>query len=94
MKPSLIRPLITAGTHFFMCNLNLDCPVYPAKLLLGVLITNSVEWYLEIISRAVVKLLELSMALNVLWFIIYGLLYIFRYANIDIIYYVSFVIQI
>ena len=68
MKPSLIRLLITAGTHFFRCNLNSDCPIYPAKLLLGVLIANSVEWCLEIISRAVVKSLELSMALSVLWF--------------------------
>jgi len=32
---------------------------------------NSVEWCLEIISRAVVKSLELSMALNVFGFIIY-----------------------
>lgn len=79
MKPSLIRLLITAGTHFFMCNLILDCPIYPTKLLLGVLIANSVEWCLEIISRAVVKSLELSMALNVLWFIIYLSLCKYRY---------------
>jgi hypothetical protein len=32
---------------------------------------NSVEWCLEMISRAVVKFLELSMALNVLGVIIY-----------------------
>ena len=43
---------------------------------------NSVEGCLEIISRAVMKSLELSIALNV--FI--GLLFIFRYANIDIIF--------
>ena len=79
MKPSLIRPWITAGAHFFMCNLNSDCPIYPTKLLLGVLIANSVEWCLEIISRAVVKSLELSMALNVLWFIIYLSLCKYRY---------------
>ena len=40
---------------------------------------NSVECDLEIISRAVVKSLELSMALNVLWFIIYLSLY--KYSN-------------
>lgn len=81
MKPSLIRLLITAGTHFFRCNLNLDCPIYPypAELLLRVLIANSVEWCLEIISRAVVKSLELSMALNVLGFIIYLSLCKYRY---------------
>ena len=58
------------------------------KLLLGVLIANSVEWCLEIISRAVVKSLELSMALNVygllfmvyyLWFITYLSLCKYRY---------------
>lgn len=40
---------------------------------------NSVECDLEIISRAMVKSLELSMALNVLWFIIYLSLY--KYSN-------------
>lgn len=79
MKPSLIRLLITVGTHFFRCNLNLDCLIYPTKLLLGVLITNSVERCLEIIPGAVVKSLELSMALNVLWFIIYLSLCKYRY---------------
>jgi hypothetical protein len=54
-------------------------PIYPTKLLLGVLIANSVERCLEIISRAVVKSLELSMVLNVLWFIIYLSLCKYRY---------------
>jgi hypothetical protein len=48
-------------------------------IFLGVLITNSVEQCLEIIFRAVVKFLELSMGLNVLGFIIYLSLY--KYSN-------------
>ena len=70
------------GTHFFRCNLNWDCPIYPTKLLLGVLRANSVERCLEIISRAVVKSLELSMVLNV--FMVYYLS----------VYYLSFIMQI